>query len=213
MLKHGVQAKICRSKSFLSRENRLELYFCPRQILKKPKLLEIMLYSRKKKKIELFSERRAIVHLFTQLCKKLAQVYWTTCQTGGQRLIFWGLIKKFGKRKLISVEDRVNSTVYFGVLASNLLPHITYLGENLRQDDTPAHTSAETQTWFLKLLSRFWKNGLPFRRISILSDNLWSILKNKVAKRQPKNVDDLGKFVWKNFMPSQSFMSENFSNW
>ena len=63
--------------------------------------------------------------------------------------MFWGLTKESGERKLIQVENRVNSSVYTNILASNLFPHV-YLGELLQQDNAPAHKSAETSTWFLE---------------------------------------------------------------
>ena len=62
-------------------------------------------------------------------------------------MMSWGFIKESGERKLIKVENCVNSSVYTNILDSHLRPHV-HLGEVLQQDNAPAHKSAETSTWF-----------------------------------------------------------------
>ena len=82
--------------------------------------------------------------------------------------MFWAIIKESCERKLIKVNNRVNSGVYTNIFASHLLPHM-YLGEVLQQDNTPAHKSAETSTWFLENRGDVLETGPQTRQISILS--------------------------------------------
>ena len=130
-----------------------------------------------------------------------------------EELCFGGFIKKSGERRSIKVENRVNSTVHIDVLASNLLPHL-YLGEILPQDNAiiTAHNSAETQTWFFENALNILENWPPFSPHLNIIQTLWSILKDRVAKRHPKNVDDLENSFRKSFLPSQTFMLRKFSN-
>ena len=113
--------------------------------------------------IELFPKRRNFVRRPKQ-SRSLQKYVGQHAKLGGKKM-FWGFIKESGERKLIKVENRVNSSVYTNILASHLLP-LMYLGELLQQDNAPAHKSAETSHGFSKTVSTvFLKTGPQTRQI------------------------------------------------
>ena len=73
--------------------------------------------------IELFPKRRNFVRLPKQSGNRQKYVG-QHAKFGGKKMMFWGFIKESGERKLIKVENRVNSSVYTNILASHLLPHV-----------------------------------------------------------------------------------------
>ena len=107
-------------------------------------------------------------------------------------------IKKSGERKLIKVENRVNSAVYINVLASSLIPNM-YLDEVFQQDNARAHKSAETKTWFSEKGVEVLENWPPKQHDLNVIKNLWSILKNNVGKRHLNNVEELERVVLEEF--------------
>ena len=85
-----------------------------------------------------------------------------------------------------------------------------YLGEILQQDNAPSHKLAEIQTWFFKNAVDILENWLPISPDLNIIEKLWSILKTRVVKRRPKNVDDLEKFVLEEFYAIPDFYVEKF---
>ena len=127
-----------------------------------------------------------------------------------RRPMSWVFIKKFRERKLIKVENTMNSTVYIDNLVSNFFPSYI-LGQNFTAGFyAPAHKSEETQTWFSENVVGLLEKWPPISKDLNIIENLWSILKGRVAKRHTKTWMIFKNSFWKNFMPSQTFMSRNF---
>ena len=70
---------------------------------------------------------------------------------GGKKLMLWGFIAHDGRKCLQKVYGTINSIKYLQILQERLLPEM-FLGKKLQQDNTPAHNSILSKTWF----SRKW---------------------------------------------------------
>ena len=97
--------------------------------------------------------------------------------------MFCGFIEELGERKLIEVENRVNSSVYTNISASHWLPHV-YLGEIVQQDNAPVYKPAETCTWFLENGVDVLENWPPNMPDLNIIENIWSELRKRQSSKK-----------------------------
>jgi transposase len=121
---------------------------------------------------------------------------------------FWGGIGYNGSTKLVVTKKPFNSLEYQRVLKEGLqginkkYPH----GWVLQQDGDRAHTSAETAKWMSNrkpsiTVLQGWPANSP--DLSII-ENVWPLLKDSIAGREPKSTEQLIKFAkeeWSKLKP------------
>ena len=117
-----------------------------------------------------------------------------TVKHGGGNLMLWGCFSAKGTGGLHHIEGRINGTMYREILGDNLLPSMRALkmgcGWVFQHDNDPKHTAKATKEWLkkkhIKVLERP-SQSTDLNRIK----NLWSKLKLRVTKQQPRKFKDL----------------------
>jgi hypothetical protein len=112
------------------------------------------------------------------------------------KIFAWGGFSKKGRVKLYCFREIMTAEVYVNILKKNLPAVKKMFGKKWRflQDNDPKHTSRlaksflETET--PELMD--WPSNSP--DINPI-ENLWSIVKRRVEKREPRNSDDLMQFM------------------
>ena len=93
LLRNGLHAKVCTSKLFLSRANRLKRYVWAKDTLQKSDLFWKNVLFSDETMIELFPKQRNFVHLPKQ--SGIRQKYvGQHAKFGGKKMMFWGFIKE-----------------------------------------------------------------------------------------------------------------------
>ncbi|KAK6292578.1 hypothetical protein J4Q44_G00371620 [Coregonus suidteri] len=98
--------------------------------------------------------------------------------------------------QLHRIKGTMDGAMYRQILGENLLPSARALkmghGWVFQHDNDPKHTAKATKEWLkkkhIKVLE--WPSQSPYLN---LIENLWRELKVRVAKRQPRNLNDLEK--------------------
>lgn len=119
-------------------------------------------------------------------------------------IMVWGCFSAYGVGQILPISGRINSTVYLKVLQEVIIPEGKRLiGDDfiLQQDNAPIHKA--------KIVMNYLKNN----NINVLDwppqspdlspiENMWALLKLKIAEKKPKNINELKLFImetWQTF--------------
>lgn len=115
------------------------------------------------------------------------------------KIMVWGSFSAHGRGNLyfIPQKETVNAVRYRNILAEKLMTAMTIHGCTIfQQDSAPAHTAKLVKDW------------LKMKKVSVLEwpgnspdlnpiENLWNVMKRKVALHAPSNMQDLTYWVKK----------------
>jgi transposase len=116
-----------------------------------------------------------------------------------QKQMVWGCFSAVGRGSLyfINTKDTVNADRYIDILSSKLKTSMTIACTTVfQQDNAPAHTAKTVKKWFkdngVEVLD--WPGNSPDLNPI---ENLWKILKRKLAQKAPKNMTDVRYWITK----------------
>jgi transposase len=113
------------------------------------------------------------------------------------KLMFWAAISNTAKSPLFPFRGTMDSRGYIDLIKAKFLLWLTENGHDLRrfqQDNAPCHVSKLSRD-FLESQNITLINWPPNSPDLSPIENLWSVLKSKVGKRCPKNLQELEQFA------------------
>lgn len=116
------------------------------------------------------------------------------------RFMVWGAITYNGVGPIVRIEGNINALSYQATLAGALPGIQARLGKDgwcLLQDGAKPHAAKSTQTWLAENVPSFIpkEDWPPNSCDANCLENMWSILDTNVHRRQPRNKEELWRFV------------------
>lgn len=116
-----------------------------------------------------------------------------TVKFGGGSVMVWGCFSYHGVGKLVFIDGTMDAPLYVSILAGALPPSVAAMRLSsfiFQQDNDPKHTAGLT-TGFMRARGIKKLSWPPQSPDMNPIENLWGILKSRVALRKPKNVAEL----------------------
>lgn len=120
-----------------------------------------------------------------------------TIKHGGGNIMIWGCFSWYGVGPIYWIKENMDRHLYLHILNDVMLPFAEWnlpLKWQYQQDNDPKHTSKIVKEWFRKenvgLME--WPSQSPDLNPI---ENLWRIVKDKIAPLKAKNKEELWKIV------------------
>ena len=111
-----------------------------------------------------------------------------------ETLCFGGVFILRGQDNFTTLKGTMDGAMYHQILGENLLPseRALKMGRGLvfQHDNDPKHTAKATKEWLKKKHINVLECPSQSPDLNLI-ENLWRELKVRVAKRQPRNLNDL----------------------
>ena len=126
-----------------------------------------------------------------------------------------GAICSKGVSDLVFIEGSMDSKLYIDVLKNGLLPMYSRLGikqdeYTFMEDGDPKHQSQETKVWKKNKGIKFIENWPPNSPDLNPIENLWAVLKRRVAQRKPSDLEEIKKYLVEEWKLWNRFEDDNF---
>jgi transposase len=139
-------------------------------------------------KIELYPRRQQFVRI--PKGARLKPKYLKGTSKFTPSIMVWGAIRNDGTKVLVRCNKNVNSLEYQRLLSLGL-PKIYNTRKIFQQDCAPSHTSKSTCEYLERKMIRVLPNWPPKSPDLNIIEGIWNILKSKVQRRSPNNLEDL----------------------
>lgn len=195
LVSSGLKAKICPKKPLISDVNRQKrLTWCREKMRGFP--WKNVIFS-DETMMELQPTRR--IYVRRPKNKRFNQKYVLKHRLiPSKKLMLWGCIRSNGEKIIVPIKNKVDASCYIQILKDHALNFLD-LHEIFQQDNAPAHSAEKTRIFFEENAFVCLENWPPQSPDLNIIENLWSVLKKAVSRRNPRNLDELLSFSQEEF--------------
>lgn len=113
-----------------------------------------------------------------------------------KKIVVW--TAKKDPKIIVPIKNKVDASCYIQILKDHALNFLD-LHEIFQQDNAPAHSAEKTRIFFEENAFVCLENWPPQSPDLNIIENLWSVLKKAVSRRNPRNLDELLSFSQEEF--------------